>query len=405
MESTKQLKSKKTMKILAIILLLTVPATQGFADESPYWVAYSQPVSNLDELGNAIGTLSPDKQAKALVCMMDSQYTVVHSEPAKDQASAETAKAQLNGATILQVPADHCFHPSNFLTFPPPPKVTANQEAVEPTPPATRINLSKKVDKRQQIYTKRAYKAEELGNTTVSVLPEVVTKIELSSRDINRFTCGSGRPVKDIVIPDEEEKGVRVERHGSDVFVDYVVFENEAGERKYAEGAAEFYIMCGEEGTVYTVIGIPNDELPAQTVQLVNNGVKIKKNKSLFAGMAFEQKIVAIIQDAYKSELEEIPSYAIKRMNRKIDALERVGIQVTLQFVARIEGEGLQVKQYELRLKPDFAGEKIKVQEKYFLLPQLAENPVAIALDSQLQISKDRGTRLFIIEQTDLGNS
>jgi len=62
-----------------------------------------------------------------------------------------------------------------------------------------------------------------------------------------------------------------------------------------------------------------------------------------------------------------------------------------------IEGEGLVLKEYALKLKDDYPENEIKVSEKMFLLPEIANSPVALALDP-LVIGKRRETRLFVLE-------
>ncbi len=407
MEFTNKLINKYTVAILWLLVVATIPA---HAEQSPYWVEMAPRSTNLSELESAIGTFTPDVQATLKVCMIDGRYAVVNNQHTPDEKAAEALRAKIKGFQVAQAPAAHCFHPSSFLTLPRAPRTNVaaqvEQKPAQPAKPAVRVSLRSQVEQMKQHYTKRSYKAEQMQNTFVSVLPEVTTKVFLSAKDINRISCGPGRPVKDVVVPDEEEKNIRLERHENDVYVDFITLEDSnTGERLYAQNPAELYVMCGSEGTVYTIISVPNPELPAQTVQLVDNSDKLKKNESLFKGMPFEEKVVELIKQAYAGTIEETPNYTVKRINRPVHVLEKIGIEVVLHFEAKIEGEGLRIKQYGLKLNPNFKADMIRVKEKFFLLPQLVENPVAISLDNELQIRKDGFTRLFIIEQTNISNS
>lgn len=227
--------------------------------------------------------------------------------------------------------------------------------------------------------------------SSVRVMQEVTTKVYLSNRDINRITCPNGGPVKDVVY--STEKGVSVKIEGSNAFVKFLVVKDAiTGKEKKRSAPVEFYVIC-EENDIFTIIGLPRD-VPARHVQLVNGKKRIKKNLSLFEGIPFERKVIMICQKVYTDEIPD--SFTIKKVNKPVRVFK--DIDVVLNRVVIAEGEGIRLKEYVLSLKESFKQDSLELAEKSFLVAELAENPVAIALESHtLQAKTPR--RLFILER------
>ena len=122
-----------------------------------------------------------------------------------------------------------------------------------------------------------------------------------------------------------------------------------------------------------------------------------------------EKKALEIIREAYSGDFpescnfkhvgEEISVFVSDRTRVKKDILETKSsnVRVTTRRIVEIESEGLLLKEYALKLKDDYPEDEIKVSEKMFLLPEIANSPVALALDP-LIIGKTRETRLFVLE-------
>ena len=228
---------------------------------------------------------------------------------------------------------------------------------------------------------------------TIQVMPEVTTKVSLSNRDINRITCPNGLLLKDAVY--STEKGISLKIEGSNAFVKYLIVKDAmSGENKYRSDPAELYIVCGNNNQIFTLIGTPGD-IPAQHIQLVSKEEAIKKSLSLFEGMPFERKVIMVIQKVYTND---IPSaFTVKKIDKSFSVFKDIGI--TLNRIVVAEGEGMQIKEYILKLQESFKGKSVQLNEKDFLLPELTENPVAITLESQT-LKKGRLTRLFIVDRT-----
>jgi len=229
-----------------------------------------------------------------------------------------------------------------------------------------------------------------LSKGEMSVLPEVTTKVLLSNRDVNRVTCMSG-PIKDIIY--SKEKGITVKTDGNNAFVKFLISRDPAtGDMIYTKIPSEFYVVCGKEGTVYTLIAVPRD-IPAQAVQLASDKKDIKKNLSLFQGIPFEKKVLLLVKDTYRDQIPD--SFTVKILNRPLNIFRDISISLKRQINA--DGEGLDVKEYVLSLKPQSTKENMRLKEKFFLLPELAQNPVGIALE-HMTLKKGRPARLFIVE-------
>ncbi|MCD4831679.1 MAG: type-F conjugative transfer system secretin TraK [Anaerohalosphaeraceae bacterium] len=235
-----------------------------------------------------------------------------------------------------------------------------------------------------------AAQTQVLSNTTVQVIQEVPTRVVLSNTDINRITCPAGELVKDVIY--SEEKAVNVKIEGGNAFVKFLVGKDIiTGEKKERVDPVEFYVVCGDND-VFTIISMPK-KIPAQHVQLVSKQNQVKKNLSLFEGIPFEKRIIMMCQKVYTNDIPD--SFTIRKIGKAIAVFK--DIDVVLNRVIIAEGEGIRVKEYILSLK-ESSSESLELAEKSFLVPELAENPVAIALESHtLKPSTPR--RLFILEQ------
>ena len=231
-----------------------------------------------------------------------------------------------------------------------------------------------------------------LANTSVRVMQEVPTKVTLSNRDINRMTCPDGALVKDVVY--SSEKGVSVKIEGPNAFVKFLVAkETVTGKEKHRLDPVEFYVVC-EDNQIFTLIGTPQN-IPAQHIQLVSNTERVKKNLSLFAGIPFEKKVIMVTQKVYTDDIPD--SFTVKRVNQPVPVFK--DIDVVLNRVVIADGEGIRLKEYILSLKESFEQDSIQLAEKSFLVAELTENPVAVALETHTLRAKSP-RRLFILEGT-----
>ena len=218
------------------------------------------------------------------------------------------------------------------------------------------------------------------------VPPEVATPIYLSSSDINRIVCPSF--IKDVIY--SKEKGLTVKIEGQNAFVKFLVTK-EGDKDNYSTTPTELYVLCGRD--TYNLIALPK-RIPSRTVTLSGGDRKAGKNTSLFAGMPFEKKILSIIKSVYTESIPD--SFTVTEEDRPIDLFK--GVKLTLRQTVRVEGEGLQVKEFTAR-----AAKNMELSEKDFLKSGLTSNPVAIAID-KLRLAPGETARILIVERvTDEG--
>ncbi len=230
-----------------------------------------------------------------------------------------------------------------------------------------------------------------LDNGSKTVLPEVTTKILLSNRDVNRIICQNGL-IKDIVY--SQEKGISVKTSNNNAFVKFLISGNPLpGNMPYSQIPSEIYVVCGDDNTVYTLIAVPKD-IPAQTIELASNKKNIQKTLSVFEGLAFEKKVILLIQSAYRDEVAD--SFTVKVLNQPLDVFRDMDVLLGRQIVA--DGEGLTLNEYILSMKPTAKNTSMPLDEKFFLVPEIAQKPVGIALD-HMTLTMGQTSRLFIVEK------
>jgi conjugal transfer pilus assembly protein TraK len=223
----------------------------------------------------------------------------------------------------------------------------------------------------------------------IVVSPEIATRVELSNHDVNRITCQGGKQVKDVIV--SKEKNILKVIQGSNAYVKFGIMQDIDGKRLYRTEPAEMYVLCGDEATNYTIIGIPKN-IDAQQIQLSAPDESIKKNISLFEGIEFEKKIITIIKQGYLGSFPD--SYKVTNVRKKISTGIN-GITAMISTVVNIDGEGLRLKIINLDLDADTP---VDIREKMFLKREITDNPIGIAIDYHA-VKKGRTTRLFILEQ------
>jgi len=238
-------------------------------------------------------------------------------------------------------------------------------------------------------YEEETAPPEVLTGTEQRVLPEVATRIFLSSVDVNRLICAEG-PVKDVVF--SKEKGLVVKIHGSNAFLKFrIARDPDTGELKFASVPTDIYVVCGDD-SVYTLIALPK-KIPAQTVHLASRKRKIKEVLSLFEGLPFEQKVLKLLKWTVTDEIPEALDVSMPR--EKVGVFREINLE--LRRVVTAPGEGLRVKEFLARAA---SGKALEVDERTFLVPELSKRPVAIAVE-RFRLSPTVPVRVFVVEQVE----
>jgi len=223
------------------------------------------------------------------------------------------------------------------------------------------------------------------------VLPEITTQVRLSNSDINRVICPVD--IKDVIY--SEEKGLTVNLSGKNAFVKFLVVKKD-GKDLYSMVPSELYFVC--DGAVYTMIASPA-RIPAQTVQLTpGKAGTAKKNMELYGELPFEKKIITIVKRVYMNDVPD--SFTKTVVGRKMDLFK--DLEVTLRATYAIEGEGLRVKEFEVRIPPTNTVQSISFKENDFLRTEVSLHPVAVSVES-MTLKKGETSRVFVVERTDGG--
>jgi conjugal transfer pilus assembly protein TraK len=201
--------------------------------------------------------------------------------------------------------------------------------------------------------------------------------------------------IKDVVY--SEEKGLTVNLAGKNAFVKFLVVKKD-GKEMYSMTPSELYFVC--DGQVYTMIASPA-RIPAQTVQLVpGKAGTAKKNIEVYGELPFEKKIITIVKRVYTNDVPD--SFTKIAVNRKMDIFK--DLEVILRSIYAIEGEGLRVKELDVRISPASNLETISLKENDFLRTDVSLQPVAVSVES-MTLKKGETSRVFVVERTDGGQS
>ncbi len=232
----------------------------------------------------------------------------------------------------------------------------------------------------------------EPGNQTV-VMPEIATQAIVSNSDINRIVC-QGDEIKDVVY--SKEKGFTVKITGKNAFVKFHILKKD-DEEVYITSPSELFITCGSNS--YNIIAIPK-RVPSQTISLSEGKMEnVRKNAALFGGLPLEKKVIMLIKKTYRGEAAT--DFQVKKIAKQFNNIFE-DADVTLQNLVTVEGEGLRLKEYTVRVKPESKKNSVDIKERDFLRPDLASRAVAVSIDL-LNLKKGETARAFVVEVTGNG--
>ncbi|WP_253717970.1 type-F conjugative transfer system secretin TraK [Sphingomonas sp. AP4-R1] len=231
---------------------------------------------------------------------------------------------------------------------------------------------------------------------SIAALPDQTSRIRLSNRDVNHVVCIGGE-IEDVKF--SAEKGLAVERGGSDAWIKFLVLETEdpgvaAGSTKtrtYVTTPSEFFVSCN--GAIYPLYAEPAD-IAAQTVTLVPGGAqRARANDALLGPLVEEERAVgialAILQDRVPASFSEVAPYR--------DRLTLAGVPSASLSERRrleIEGAGLSVSEYLVR-----ASVAISLDERDFLDQALGADIFAITID-RLTLDPNETARLIVVRRS-----
>lgn len=230
----------------------------------------------------------------------------------------------------------------------------------------------------------------------IVVAPETATPTPLSNTDINRIVCANGQ-INDVYY--SEEKGMKVSYKGANAFVKYLI-KVESNAQRLVTQSTEIIVVCA--GEVYTLIAQPQ-KIDTVTVRLAGgNKKRVKDNIAALEAIPLEQRVINLIQAAYKDEIPD--SFVVA--NEPTDPAIRVPlpgdgrsarlfeeIEYKKRRTIRIDGMGLFLTEYIVG-----ARKKVELKETEFLLPEFGSGIIGVSMDP-LKLDPGQSGRLFIVEK------
>jgi conjugal transfer pilus assembly protein TraK len=226
---------------------------------------------------------------------------------------------------------------------------------------------------------------------SIMVLPEQTSHIRLSNRDINHIMCVGG-DIDDVKF--SAEKGLAVERGGSDAWIKFLVLETDDGgakTRSFVTTPSEFFVSCN--GAIYPLYAEPSD-IPAQTISLAPGAAqRARTNEALLGPLVEEERAVgialALLQDRVPASFTDV---ATDRRPLTITALPAVS--VTERRRLEVEGAGLSVSEFLVS-----AGSAVTLDERDFLDTALGADIFALTLD-RLALAQGETARLIVVRRS-----
>jgi conjugal transfer pilus assembly protein TraK len=226
----------------------------------------------------------------------------------------------------------------------------------------------------------------------ITALPDQVSTIRLSNRDVNHVVCVGGE-IEDVKF--SAEKAIAVERAGSDAWIKFLVKEvDDMGmvTRSYVTTPSEFFISCN--GSIYPLYAEPAD-IPAQTVTLApGRPQRAQANEELLGPLVEEERAISItlamLRDRVPASFSEVAPRA-----GAITIAALPSIRLIEHRRLTVEGAGLSVSAYRLETDSDAA-----LEERQFLDRALGADIFAVTLD-RLEVKPGESARVIVIRRGD----
>jgi conjugal transfer pilus assembly protein TraK len=226
---------------------------------------------------------------------------------------------------------------------------------------------------------------------SIAALPDQTSRIRLSNRDVNHVVCVGG-DIEDVKF--SAEKGIAVERGGSDAWIKFLVREiDEAGmkTRSFVTVPAEFYVACN--GAIYPLYAEPAD-IPAQTVTLVPGASqRAKSNDALLGPLVEEERAVSIslslLQDRVPGSFTEVAP-----TTGQLSLADQPSLAIRERRRLAIEGAGLSASEYLVT-----STAAVTLDERSFLDSALGTDIFAVTLDRH-DLEAGGSARLVVIRRS-----
>ncbi len=227
---------------------------------------------------------------------------------------------------------------------------------------------------------------------SLSALPDQMSMIRLSNRDVNHLVCEGGE-IEDVKF--SAEKGLAVEKGGADAWIKFLIKESDDyGQvtRSYVTSPSEFFVTCN--GAIYPLYAEPSD-IPAQTITLMPGArQRAQANEELLAPLVEEERAVSVtlslFQDRVPGSFSEVAANT-----RPITLTAAPALRITERRRVVIEGAGLNASEYWVE-----ASAPGDVDERLFLDAALGARIFSVTLD-RLSLKAGENARLIVLRRGD----
>jgi conjugal transfer pilus assembly protein TraK len=226
--------------------------------------------------------------------------------------------------------------------------------------------------------------------------PDQTSRIRLSNHDVNHVVCLGGE-IEDVKF--SSEKGLTVERGGSDAWIKFLVLETEdpgvlgaaTKTHTYVTTPTEFFVACN--GAIYPLYAEPSD-IPAQTVNLAPGAAqRARSNQALLGPLVEEERavgiVLALLQDRVPASFTDIAPQA---HDLAVTGLPQIAVRERRRL--DIDGASLSASEYQVTSLG-----AVELDERTFLDPALGPDIFAVTLD-RLAIGPRDAARLIIVRRS-----
>lgn len=225
-----------------------------------------------------------------------------------------------------------------------------------------------------------------LTGRPITLYPEKTIWIRLSSTDLNRIVCLSGK-ITDARY--SQEKGVKIDIVGNQAYLKLMALRKSDGTVEYSKTPVDVYLSCG--GETYGFIGRPY-RIPSRTIYLVDTQKREDETKRAFAADTVEEAVTQILGDVFKNKIPRAWEKAkIRYIPDHIKSLPALKLRELHDW--RIPGVNILVRVVEI-----FASSQTRLLETNFLQPELTINPIAISLEKKV-LMPGESSRVVYLEK------
>lgn len=213
------------------------------------------------------------------------------------------------------------------------------------------------------------------------VEPEVTSRIDMSSIDVNRIVCPNKAAVTNVA--HSEEKGLQLQPSGENLFMKFPVLEVESGGKKekvYYSGSAEVFLSCGN--SVYSLI-LNAKKIPGQTIYLADTASDMKKANEYTVSKGYDDLMLDLIGSVINNTVP-------KGFKLNDTDLQETYRDISVTAVKEIVGGGFRVRELVLR-----SDKQVSISDTELMKLKMFKNVKAVAVMSPVFTGS---TTAYIVE-------